>query len=106
MSYILVLCTAEDQKQGKQIAKELVRKGLAACVNVIPKISSVYRWEDRLIEDDEAIMLIKTKSELFEKVKDKIIDLHTYDLPEIISLEINDANETYLNWIDKETLKL
>lgn len=104
MSYILVLCTAEDQKQGKQIAKELVREELAACVNIIPKISSIYRWEDRLLEDDEAVMLIKTKSELFEKLKTRIIELHTYDLPEIISIEINDANKAYLNWIDKETI--
>ena len=93
-----------SQKQGKQIAKELVREELAACVNIIPKISSIYRWEDRLLEDDEAVMLIKTKSELFEKLKTRIIELHTYDLPEIISIEINDANKAYLNWIDKETI--
>lgn len=104
MGYILVLCTAEDQKQGKQIAKELVREELAACVNILPKVSSVYRWEGRLLEDEESIMLIKTKTELFEKLKTRIIELHTYDLPEIIAFEINDANKSYLNWIDKETI--
>ncbi len=104
MNYILILCTAESPKQAKLIGGELVREELAACVNIIPKITSIYRWNNTLSEDEEALLVIKTKANLFETVKSRIIELHTYDLPEIISLDIANANKGYLNWIDKETL--
>lgn len=104
MTHILVLCTVESTKQGKQIGTELVRQELAACVNIMPKITSIYRWNGQLSEDEETLLLIKTKSSLFEKVKTRIIEMHTYDLPEIIALDITNANKSYLNWIDKETI--
>ena len=104
MSYIIVLCTAENQKQAKIIGTQLVREELAACVNIIPKMTSIYRWEGKIMEDEEAILLIKTQSTLFEKIKTRIIELHTYDLPEIVALNITNANKAYLNWIDKETI--
>lgn len=103
MSYIIVLCTTENQKQAKVIGTQLVREELAACVNIIPKMNSIYRWEGKIMEDEEAVMLIKTQSSLFEKIKTRIIELHTYDLPEIVALNITNANKAYLNWIDKET---
>ena len=105
MSYILVLCTTENQKQARVIGTELVREELAACVNIIPKMTSIYRWEGKLMEDEESILIIKTQGGLFEKVKNRITELHTYDLPEIVAFNITNANKSYLNWIDKETIK-
>ena len=104
MSYIIVLCTTESPKQAKIIGSQLVREELAACVNIVPKMTSIYRWEGKIMEDDETILLIKTQSTLFEKIKTRIIELHTYDLPEIVALNITNANKAYLNWIDKETI--
>ncbi len=103
MSHILVMCTVESPKQAKQIGGELVRENLAACVNIIPKLTSIYSWDGKISEDDETLMLIKTKSSLFDKVRARITEMHTYDLPEIISFDITNANKSYLNWIDKET---
>ncbi len=103
MDYILVLCTVQDKKQGKEIAKQLVSEGIAACVNIVPKLLSIYRWEGEISEDEEALMLIKTKKTLFEQVQNRILQLHTYDLPEIIAFDISDANKAYLDWISKET---
>lgn len=104
MDYILVLCTVEDKKQGKMIARQLISDGIAACVNIIPKLISIYRWDGEISEEEEALMLIKTKKPLFEQVRGRILQMHTYNLPEIISLDISNANKEYLNWINKETL--
>ena len=104
MDYILVLCTVEDKKQGKQIARQLINDGIAACVNIVPKLISIYRWSSEISEEEEDLMRIKSKKALFEQVRSRIIQMHTYNLPEIISFDISDANKEYLNWIDKETL--
>jgi periplasmic divalent cation tolerance protein len=104
MEYILIITTANSMENASKIAHALLNERLVACVNVVPKIQSIYSWKNKVVEDKEIMMVMKTKAILFEKVKEKILGLHQYTTPEIISLEIKEGSEDYLNWIDKETV--
>ena len=103
MEFIVIYCTVPNRKEGKEIAKALVENGLAACVNILDKIESVFSWDGELNEEKEAMLIIKTKQELFDKIKLVIQKLHSYTVPEIIALPIVQADETYLKWIEHET---
>ena len=103
MEFIVIYCTVPNKKEGKEIAKVLVESQLAACVNIIDKIESYFSWDGEFCEEKEALLMIKTKKELFENVKLMIQKLHSYTVPEVIALPIIEADETYLKWIDHET---
>ncbi len=105
MKYCIINCTVSAKEEALKIAKELVDSKLIACCNIIPNIISVYNWNNKLQEDNEVLMIIKTKAELFENVKQKILELHSYEVPEIIKIPIDEGSEDYLNWIDNQTLK-
>ena len=102
--YIVVLITVPDVEAGRKIADHLVEKKLAACVNILPSVQSTYRWAGETNADDEALLMVKSKADLFE---DRIIPavqaLHPYDLPEIIALPIVLGSDRYLEWIESET---
>ncbi len=102
---IVILTTAGNDEQALHIANELVNKKLAACVNIIPTINSIYRWKNKVWKDTEKLLLIKTSSHLFPKVKNKIKAIHTYELPEIIAFHIERGDESVLKWIEESTLK-
>jgi len=93
------LCTVPDQDTATRIAEALVTEQLAACVNIIPAIQSVYRWEGTVEHDEELLLLIKTSSTVWPLLEARILALHPYELPEIISVRIQDGNNNYLNWI-------
>lgn len=99
MSAIVVLTTAGSPEQADLLARELVTRGLAACVNVVPGIRSTYRWQGEVCRDDELLLVIKTLDERFESVREAIRELHTYDLPEVIALPIQQGDPSYLAWI-------
>ena len=103
MEFIVIYCTVPNKKEGKEIAVALVENHLAACVNIMDKMESVFSWDGELNEEKEVLLMIKTKKELFDKVKPMIQKLHSYTVPEIIALPIIDADDTYLKWIDHET---
>jgi periplasmic divalent cation tolerance protein len=96
---IVILVTAGSLRESKKIARHLVEQRLAACVNILPPIQSLYRWKGKLNEDREFLMLIKSSRELFEEIKATILTLHSYTTPEIICLPIVDGSADYLQWI-------
>jgi len=95
----LVLTTAGSREEAQRIARALVERRLAACVNIVPKIGSIYRWKENIELADEWLLLIKTTTSAFELVRDAITELHSYELPECICLEIEDGSAEYLKWI-------
>lgn len=104
MKYIMIYCTTSNKDSALKIANELVNKKLVACCNIIPEITSVYNWQNKVNTDAEVLMIMKTKSTLFKLVEQEIKKLHDYEVPEIISTEITDGSEDYLNWIDEQTI--
>jgi len=101
--YIVVFVTAGSGKEGEKIAQTLVKEKLAACVNIVPGLKSVFRWKGKISTEEEVLLMIKTKDRLFEKLKKRVIELHSYDVPEVIALGILAGNEKYLDWLRKET---
>lgn len=95
----IVLCNTSNIENSKSIANKLVEQKLAACVNIIPKIHSVYEWNGKIESEEESTMLIKTTSELLEKVEEVILKFHSYDTPEILAFKIDKSNKDYLQWL-------
>jgi periplasmic divalent cation tolerance protein len=93
------LCTVPDRDTATRIAEALVTEQLAACVNIIPAIQSVYRWEGAVEHGEELLLLIKTSAAVWSRLEARILALHPYELPEIISVRIQDGHNNYLNWI-------
>jgi periplasmic divalent cation tolerance protein len=99
-SYILCLVTIDDIGKAGEMARALVEKEIVACVNIIPEIRSIYRWKGAVCDDPECLMILKTKEELFPKLQTVVRELHPYEVPEIISLTIDQGLPEYLRWID------
>jgi periplasmic divalent cation tolerance protein len=100
MSKYIFIVTVGDIEEGKNIARNLVENKLAACVNIIPNITSIYEWKGVIEEDNEYILFIKTIEEKSDKLIQKIQELHSYDEPECIALKIEKGSQGYLNWIE------
>jgi periplasmic divalent cation tolerance protein len=98
---IIVFVTCESEEQANTIAEAVVTERLAACVNVLPRIRSCYVWEQKLTWSDEVLLLIKTTRGRFDQLQDRIKSLHSYSLPEIVSVTIDDAFDKYIAWIDE-----
>jgi periplasmic divalent cation tolerance protein len=98
---IIVFVTCESEEQANTIAETVVTERLAACVNVLPRIRSCYVWEQKLTWSDEVLLLVKTTSGRFDQLQDRIKSLHSYSLPEIVSVTIDDAFDKYIAWIDE-----
>lgn len=103
MTPYIILVTTPSEKVATRIARCLVEKRLVACVNIIPRITSLYRWQNKLCQDKESLMIIKTRRSLFRRVERAIKEMHPYEVPEIIGLPITQGNRAYLNWLDSVT---
>ncbi len=104
MEFITVFITAPGEQEAGKIALKLVEEKLAGCVNIVNNIRSVYRWKGRIEDDHEVLMILKTRRELFERLKERVVELHSYDVPEIIALPVVAGSEEYLKWLGEETV--
>ncbi len=96
---VLVTCQPDD---ANKLAAALVEERLAACVNIVPGVTSIYRWQDKLENDSESLLVIKSHRELFSSLEQRIKQLHKYDVPEILSLPIEAGHAPYLNWLNAQ----
>jgi periplasmic divalent cation tolerance protein len=103
MSAILVFCTCPDQAVAERIADALVEERLAACVNRLAGVASTYRWKNEVHHDRECLLLIKTTIERFAALRERIVALHPYELPEVIAVDVARGLPSYLDWIAAET---
>lgn len=99
--HIVVLVTAKDRDEAGRIAEHLLTKKLAACVNILDTVHSLFWWKGNLDKSDEALLIIKTKEELFDKLQEAVKSVHSYDVCEIIAIPIIKGNKDYLQWIDQ-----
>ena len=103
--YCIVSTTTDTKENADTISQVLLQKKLIACAQNTTTQSS-YRWQGKVIESDEVLLQMKTKKSLFKHIKKEVEQMHTYDVPEIIMIPLLDANDFYLQWIEKETINV
>jgi periplasmic divalent cation tolerance protein len=100
---IAVFITAPNEDLAVKIARSLVEARLAACANIIKGVRSIYMWQGKAEDTEEVFMIVKTRRELFDKLKSKVKELHSYEVPEIIALPITAGSDDYLKWLREST---
>lgn len=103
--YQIVLVTFADNESALKMAKILIKEKLAACINILPEMQAVYEWKGELKVDSEVQMVIKTKKEMFSLLEDRISQLHSYEIAEIIAIDIQQGHQPYLKWIEESLTK-
>jgi len=101
--FIVIFVTTSSMKEAERISKALVEKKLAACVNIIKDIRSIFFWKGKLSDEKEVLLVAKSKKKNFEKIEKEVKKLHSYEVPEIIGLPILMGSKDYLDWVDKES---
>jgi periplasmic divalent cation tolerance protein len=99
MDEIVILCTTDTNEMAQEIAQALVREREAACVNIIPGVRSIYRWQGQVCNELEFLLVIKSSAQRFEAVRSRIRQLHSYQIPEVIALQITAGDADYLGWL-------
>ena len=97
--HLAVYCTCPDENTADRIAQTLVNEGLSACINIVPSVKSVYRWQGRIESATESLMIIKIAASNYERIEQRIVELHPYELPEVIGVPIIAGLEPYLAWL-------
>ena len=100
---LVVLSTFKDSEAAATVARALVGEALAACVNIVPQVRSIYRWDGAVQDDAEALAIIKTTRDRFDQLAARLVELHTYDVPEVIALPIVHGHAPYLAWLEAQT---
>ena len=100
---IVVMVTCGSEEEALKIARSLVEERLAACVNLFPPVRSIYRWDGKIWDEKEWLLIIKTQQNRFEELEKRVKVLHSYSVPEIISLPITEGSSAYLNWLGQNT---
>ncbi len=102
--YSIVYVTTSGVLESKKIARKLLEEKLAACINIVPNIESIYLWKGEIKEDSESIMVVKTRSELVEEVIKSVEELHSYEIPCIVEITMNNGSKNYLEWVKSEII--
>jgi len=102
--YQVVLCTCPNQATAEKLAHLIIDAKLAACVNIIPNLTSIYRWQDKIETSSEQLLIIKTKKSVYTTLESSLIKAHPYECPEIVALSITQGFTGYLQWIDKTVI--
>ena len=103
MDAIIVMVTTPSEEEAAALGKILVEQRLVACVNVIPKVKSIFQWDGKISEEEECLMILKTRKTLFKPLEKTIMAQHSYDVPEIIALPIVEGSQSYLSWVHDMT---
>ena len=98
---VVALSTVGSLQDAERLARALVERRLAACVNVVPGVVSHYRWKGEICRDEERLLVIKTRAERMDALRAALAELHPYELPELVALEISDGTQAYLEWLDE-----
>ncbi|MBM4184369.1 MAG: divalent-cation tolerance protein CutA [Gemmatimonadetes bacterium] len=99
---VAVLTTAPNMEVAERIGETLVAERLAACANVVPGVRSVFRWQGAVSRESEVLVLVKTTSDALEALRRRIVEVHPYDVPEVIALDVCAGHEPYLDWVRAE----
>lgn len=99
----VVLITVPTEEKAREIARALVEERLAACVNILPGLTSVYRWQGEVVEDQELLLVVKTTTFRFPALKERVLSLHPYSVPEILALPVAEGHRAYLDWLREST---
>jgi periplasmic divalent cation tolerance protein len=100
---LLVLSTCPGTEVAESLARALLEASLAACVNITPGLRSIYRWNGSVQSDEEVLMMIKTTADRFPALREALVELHPYEVPEVVALPIVDGHDAYLRWIESAT---
>ncbi|HYY53259.1 MAG TPA: divalent-cation tolerance protein CutA [Myxococcales bacterium] len=100
---LLVLTTLPGSDTAEQLAKTLVGERLAACANILPALRSIYRWQGKVQDENEVLVLLKTHKANFARLKARILELHPYEVPEVLAIPVEQGHQAYLDWIARET---
>jgi periplasmic divalent cation tolerance protein len=100
---VVVLCTVPDAETGASLARTVVDERLAACVNIVPGVRSIYSWKGEIQDDGEVLLLVKTRESLFGALRERLASLHPYDVPEIVALQAASCHGPYLDWVHDVT---
>ncbi|MCL4478306.1 MAG: divalent-cation tolerance protein CutA [Deltaproteobacteria bacterium] len=103
--YVIVYTTVERKKDAIRIAKILVKERLSACVNIVYGLNSIYRWKGKMVNSKESLLIIKTHRNLLSAIEKRLIEIHPYELPEFISVDIKYGLHNYLKWINDNIIK-
>ena len=98
---IVALTTVATAEDGERIARALVERRLAACVNVVPGVVSVYRWKGEVCRDEERLLVVKTRRDRLEALREALVSIHPYELPELVALPVEAGHGPYLAWLDE-----
>ena len=103
MEALVIFITAPGEEEAAGIAKALVEEGLAACVNIVKGVRSIYNWEGKVQDEFEVLMIAKTRRDLFAALEKRVKELHSYSVPEIIGLQIAEGSADYMKWLGETT---
>jgi periplasmic divalent cation tolerance protein len=99
---IVVLSACDSEEEAARMARQLVEKRLAACVNILPQVRSIYRWKNEIADEREWVLMIKTRRDVLPVLRAEIAKIHSYEVPEVLALPVVDGADAYLTWLDRE----